>query len=177
MTHDLRLDVATTDDVAHVIDVLDEAAEWLLQQGIDQWPRRFRHDVVLPAIEAGETFLVMVDGDLAGTITVDATDPAWIDLPARALYVHRLAVRRRFAGIGAEALAWVEQRAASDERLVRLDCVAANQALCRYYVQLGYAERGEVHVGGAPGQRVQGTSSATAVLRFEKSPTARYRVL
>lgn len=171
MTRGVRLDPATSEDTAEVLEILDEAATWLRAQGIEQWPRRFRREVIVPAIEAGETFLVRMGNETAGTVTVDTMDPAWCDLPAPALYVHRLAVRRRFAGVGALALALVEQRAAQDSLMVRLDCVAANRALCRYYLQLGFAARGDVRVGGAPGQRVDGARFTTTVRRFEKSPT------
>lgn len=154
------------DDVARI---LDAAAAWLRVLRIDQWPTRFSPDVIGPAIEAGETFLVTVGGELAGTVTIDLEDPSWADLPAPAVYVHRLAVLRTFAGAGIRILDQVEQLAADDDRSVRLDCVASNSRLCRYYEALGYTGRGEVPVGGGPGQRST-SGTITTVSRFEKVP-------
>jgi GNAT superfamily N-acetyltransferase len=55
-----------------------------------------------------------------------------------------MAVRRAWAGngLGDQLLGWARERARTVGRsLVRLDCVTANQALCRYYL-----DRGWVHV-------------------------------
>lgn len=165
---DLVLTRATEQDQSLVLDILDEAAAWLRRRGIHQWPASFRPSVVLPAIEAGETFLACRRDEIVATVTVDHADPAWSDRPGPALYVHRLACRRTFAGGGAGVLSLLAQRAAVEGRALRLDCVAANARLCRYYEELGFEARGEVEVGGSPGQRSAGEKTTT-VRRYEKN--------
>ena len=45
-----------------MVEVLDEVATWMSGRGIAQWPPRFAADwVVWSAVEAGETWLVVVD--------------------------------------------------------------------------------------------------------------------
>lgn len=167
---DLVFHRAGPEDVSDVVTILDDAAAWLHARGLRQWPSRFRPEVVSPAVDAGETWLVTVAGRLAGTVTVDEDDPAWQSLPGAALYVHRMAVRRGFEGLGDRILWWVAGRAHDAGReLLRLDCVADNPGLCRYYEQRGFMSRGEVLVGGAPGQRRTDAVHLTTVRRFEKS--------
>ena len=50
-SYDLR--VATADDLAAVLGILDEAAAWLWSEGIRQWPEYFEPQWVLPRLEAG----------------------------------------------------------------------------------------------------------------------------
>ena len=51
-------------------------------------------------------------------------------------------------GLGAQLLAWALAEAAARGRaLLRLDCVASNDFLRRYYAAAGFRERGEVALG------------------------------
>lgn len=55
---------------------------------------------------------------------------------------------------------------------LRLDCVKSNDRLLHYYEARGFVHRGDVPVGGAPGQR-QDDGPATWVSRYEWSLAAR----
>ena len=92
-------------------------------------PERLASDV-----GAGLFFLASVDGDAAGTIKFQLSDPEfWPDqLGDESAYLHRLAVRRQFAGRGVSSalLAWAVGRAAElGRRYLRLDCAAARPRL------------------------------------------------
>lgn len=153
--------------VADVLEVLDEAAGWLGSRGISQWPARFEPAWVEGAVARGETWLVSTGGSPAGTVTVDRADPLWADLGGTAAYVHRMAIRRRAAGLGAVVLDWAAGRAGGEgAEFLRLDCVASNRRLRAYYEDRGFAHRGDVPVGGAPGQRKDG-GPVTRVSRYE----------
>ena len=57
-------------------------------------------------------------------------------------------------GDGEAILAWAADTARRHGRhALRLDCVAANRRLRAYYEASGFVHRGDVAVGGAPGQR------------------------
>jgi hypothetical protein len=49
---------------------------------------------------------------------------------------------------------------------LRLDCVKSNDRLRAYYETRGFAHRGDVPVGGAPGQRLD-EGPVTWVSRYE----------
>jgi GNAT superfamily N-acetyltransferase len=160
--------LARADQADDVMGVLNEAAAWLHERGIAQWPLRFELSWVEDAIRQSETWLVDIDGRVSGTVTVDFSDVVWSDVGGSAAYVHRMAVSRRERGLGAVILAWAEdvaRRQGCDA--VRLDCVASNYRLRAYYENAGFAYRGDVSVGGAPGQRLD-TEPMTRVSRYEK---------
>ncbi|CAG7621665.1 GNAT family N-acetyltransferase [Actinacidiphila bryophytorum] len=163
----VRFRRATADSTATVLDVLDEAAQWLAAQGVSQWPPRFEAAWVEGAISRGETWLVEVAGEAAGTVTLDRSDPLWADSPGPAAYVHRMAVRRRAAGLGAVILAWAADTARTQAAdALRLDCVASNTRLRAYYESHAFMHRGDAPVGGAPGQRTD-HGPVTWVSRYE----------
>ncbi|WP_431032316.1 N-acetyltransferase family protein [Streptomyces sp. P6-2-1] len=146
--------VATPADTARVLGVLDEAAAWLAGRGIEQWPPRFAPEWFAGRIARGETWLVSRRDDVLGTVTLDFADPLWADSPARAAYVHSLAVRRSAAGLGAHILDWAAATArARGLDALRLDCVRSNARLRAYYEGRGFAHSGDVPVRAAPGGR------------------------
>ncbi|GAA3316118.1 hypothetical protein GCM10020219_034180 [Nonomuraea dietziae] len=51
-------------------------------------------------------------------------------------------------------------------KYLRLDCVKSNDRLRAYYEARGFAHRGDVPVGGAPGQRLE-DGPVTWVSRYE----------
>ncbi|MEU7895813.1 hypothetical protein AB0B45_23525 [Nonomuraea sp. NPDC049152] len=71
---------AVSEHVDDVLSVLDEAAGWLDARGVSQWPLRFKAAWVEEAISRGETWLAEAGGKVAGTATVDWSDPLWADV-------------------------------------------------------------------------------------------------
>ncbi|MGW6620523.1 GNAT family N-acetyltransferase [Nocardia sp. NPDC055002] len=158
---------AEAGQIGDVLEVLDEAAQWLASRGVRQWPTRFDPAWVEPAVSRGETWLVTVEEKLAATVTLDWSDPLWAKDIDCAGYVHRMAVRRWAAGIGGQILGWAADTTRDHSRgLLRLDCVATNDQLRAYYERAGFVHRGDAPVGGAPGQRLEG-GSVTVVSRYE----------
>jgi GNAT superfamily N-acetyltransferase len=166
--------VARPDQTDNVLSVLNEAAAWLQERGITQWPARFERSWIDEAVCRGETWLVEVDGTVCATVTVDWSDPVWNDTDGSAAYIHRMAVRRQRPGLGAIILAWVADFARQHGRdTLRLDCVASNGPLRAYYERAGFVYRGDVAVGGAPGQRLD-RGPTTWVSRYEMSLGSRH---
>ncbi|AHH15753.1 acetyltransferase (GNAT) family protein [Nocardia nova SH22a] len=124
---------------------------WLAARGSDQWTRQGRGlpieqfaRVVARAVADGETWIAEVDGEPAGTVTVnDRADPGlWSPGElADAVIVHYMIVDLRFAGCGvgtallghAAALARARSR-----NYVRLDAWTANTDLHEYYRANGF---------------------------------------
>lgn len=161
--------VAGSDQAGDVLAVLDEAAGWLQQCGVRQWPPRFELAWIEGPIQRGETWLVSVGGTVSGTVTLDRSDRLWDDVPsAAALYVHRMAVRRSAAGLGAVILGWAADAAFRlGFEALRLDCVASNARLRAYYEAAGFVHCGDARVAGAPGQRLN-EGPLTVVSRYQQ---------
>lgn len=150
-----------------VLSVLDDAAAWLQSGAVVQWPSRFEPAWVEGAIRRGETWLVRVGETISATVTLDQADSVWDGLPGRALYVHRMAVRRQAAGLGGAILGWAAGVARERGReALRLDCVASNARLRAYYEAAGFVHCGDATVAGAPGQRLD-EGPVTLVSRYE----------
>jgi ribosomal protein S18 acetylase RimI-like enzyme len=147
-----QLDVrrAEAEDLDTVVEILSEAARWLLERGIRQWPEPFPRDRVEGLLDRGEFYLARLDGEPAATFALLSSDPEfWGEQPPDAAYLHALAVRRAYAGrgLGERVLKWAMARAAADGRTyLRLDCMSDNETLRKYYERLGFEPRGEVRL-------------------------------
>lgn len=140
---------ATTADLPTVMEILVEAAAWLQDKGINQWPsppnehwqRRMR-----AAVERGQVYTVGIGKNRFGIVRVTWSDPYWPD-DGRAGYVHTMAIRNSMHGqnLGAAILFWAAQKAQREgKRFLRLDCLASNGRLRRYYEEQAFSYRGEV---------------------------------
>lgn len=91
-------------------------------------------------------------GEPAGTIKYQLADMEfWPDVPENeSAFIHRLAVRRRFAGgvVSASLLSWAIERTASLGRpYLRLDCGASRERLRAVYERFGFQHHSDRQVG------------------------------
>jgi len=143
---------ATGLDSGTVADILSEAARWLDQSGISMW----RADELLPAnvtadVDAGLFFIAECNGAAAGVVKFQLTDMLfWPDvLQGQSAFVHRLAVKRQFAGGGVSSalLRWAVERARSLGRAyLRLDCEASRPRLRAIYEKFGFVHHSDRQV-------------------------------
>ena len=154
------IEQARPSDLDIIIDILEEAASWLASRGIDQWrPGSFlgpRFESISGQVNRGEVYLAMLNGKPVGTLTLQWEDKKfWGDVPDDAAYVHRIAIRRAYAGkdLGHQLLRWAESAAAAaGKNFLRLDCMAENSALCEYYERADFECRGEIQGKGWRGR-------------------------
>jgi diamine N-acetyltransferase len=117
------------------------------------WARPGMLAVLRGDADAGRLYGAWADGELVATfaICVDPddyfADVTWCEPDAPARYLHRLAVlpSRHGAGIGAICLDEAERRtAAAGATYLRLDMLAENAGVRRFYERRGYQYRGTV---------------------------------
>ena len=154
---------ARESDTPLVSSVLCEAATWLRERGTPLWseddllPEALMHDV-----RSGLYHLALMGETAAGTLKLQESDPLiWPDVEAdEALYLHRLAVRRQFAG-GQLSRALLDYAAVlarhTGRRYLRLDCDASRVRLRELYRSMGFRHHSD-HLAGS-----------FAVARFEKA--------
>jgi ribosomal protein S18 acetylase RimI-like enzyme len=137
-------------ELALVMEILDEAARWLLARGIRQWESPppaecwmdFREEI---ARERVYLIILGASEEVVGTFRVASSGtPLWKD-DANAGYLYSLAVRPRLIGRGIGA-AVIERMAEHftvfGKQKFRLDCIAANTELRKWYEGLGFRYRG-----------------------------------
>jgi orotate phosphoribosyltransferase len=116
-------------------------------KGDELSPARIADDVA-----NGLFYVAECDGEIAGTIKFQLEDTLfWPDVSqAESAFIHRLAVRRRFAGgvVSSAILSWAVERArALGRHYLRLDCEASRARLRKVYEQFGFRHHSDRHVG------------------------------
>jgi GNAT superfamily N-acetyltransferase len=149
----LSIRQATPQDIDAVAEILGEAARWLDECGMPMW----RQDELLPnyiaaEVRSGQFFLAECDGVPAGAIRFQLEDRLfWPDLPQDdSAFVHRLAVRRRFAGgeVSSALFLWAIARTHTlGRRFLRLDCEASRARLRAVYERIGFRFHSNKQVG------------------------------
>jgi len=163
-TGKLSLDIRRADpgDLPVVLELIDEAKLWLPTKLTDQWSRnwvdqkgRKRSDRVQDSLLQGTTWIVTVTYKqqqyAVATVTIEpnANPLVWDragELDDSAVYLSRLVVARKFAGlkIGPALLNWACDHAWRRHRaeLVRVDVWTRNFALHKYYRAQGFRWQG-----------------------------------
>ncbi|GHC68065.1 GNAT family N-acetyltransferase [Streptomyces flavofungini] len=158
--NDLRFRLADDIDLPAVVRLRDDAARWMIGQGITgQWrPGELGAEHFRRIMERGEVWLAEAADRVVGAWELWWEDEdAWGPQPPTAGYVHRLMVDHGSvpAGTGRHLLRVAERRVAEVGRpLVRLDCLAGNDRLSAYYLKAGYQvvgrKEGKPQPGGPP---------------------------
>jgi ribosomal protein S18 acetylase RimI-like enzyme len=148
-------------DYEAVMGILREAADWLLASGNPQWHSGWKHwqddigeRVLRDSLEHHEVYLARRDALPVGTLRIHWNDAeTWGKRgdDGSAGYIHAVAITRSVAGmrVGERLLEWaVETIATRGRRFARLDAMASNAALCRYYEERGFQPLGTVTLFG-----------------------------
>jgi len=148
---DLSIRKAQPGEETSVLSLMREAALWLQEKGIPQWQGVLGsqgQEIANYRVKEGTAYLAELNRKNAGTISIQWEDPfSWgkKGTDGSAGYIHGLAISRHFAGkeVGKEILKWAEETIRAQKPLVRLDCMAENPRLCRYYEDAGFSKIGQ----------------------------------
>lgn len=164
--------LAAPADLDDVLDILLESARWLASRGINQWPvAGFPRDLVADQISRGEVYIARRDRLAVGTLTLQWSDEEfWPGATDAAGYIHRIAARREARGLGLELLKFAERvTAATDRKILRLDCFAGNAALCNYYERAGFIRRADIEIDPRGDPTVAESTGRFFARQYEKS--------
>ncbi|KAG0255842.1 hypothetical protein BG011_004886 [Mortierella polycephala] len=137
------------EEVDEFIQILEEAAEWLQENNIRQWPlgmfRNSRSDI-LAAIDARQCYMIdyrSSSSSVAGLFVINYDDPfdetlweGFVEDWKDALYLHRLVIKAPYQGLGLtpKIFAFAEDKVKEAGRhYLRLDCLADNKVLRKFY--------------------------------------------
>jgi len=144
---------AKASEVDLVSSVLSEAADWVATIGPRLWGQRHvSADAITADVIAGLYYIAWFQGEAAGVVRLQLDDTEfWPEaVNAEAIYVHRLAVRRRYAGkaVSDALLNWAVRHCNElGRRYVRLDCAADRPSLRNIYERFGFTLHSERDMG------------------------------
>jgi GNAT superfamily N-acetyltransferase len=150
---DWRIRQAGVEDLDAVSSVLHEAAKWLEQRGMALWlDSELAPDRIRAEVEAGLFQVADADGIIGGVIMFMLEDSEyWPDaVPGEAAYLHRLAVRRRFAGgqVSSLLLNWsLEKTRLLGRKYLRMDTETQRFKLREMYERYGFQYHSERNMG------------------------------
>jgi ribosomal protein S18 acetylase RimI-like enzyme len=178
---DVEIRRAPSGDAETSAAIIEEVAAWGVSEGFPNWipgsftdPDSVGISRLRGDIAANGLYLVWRGESAVATFSLLERDPIfWPDAGDDALYLHRFAVRRAAAGSGRHALAWCLQESQRRGRsFVRLDCLAENRGIRRYYERFGFGAVDETVIDGTRYSLYEAPTS-TAVSRI--SPSRRGR--
>jgi GNAT superfamily N-acetyltransferase len=99
----VEVDLAAPADGEQVAGLLTDGAAWMAAKGCPAWSAAVLTEAFIgPLIARAEVWVARSGGEVVGVCTLSRADPVfWPEAPAGlAAYLHKLAVRRDFAGGG-----------------------------------------------------------------------------
>jgi len=142
---DIRIRQAIPEDASAVTAILTDAAKWVEQlDGTTMWVEdELADDRIAAEVDAGLFYVAECDGDMVGALKFQLDDQLfWPDLATDdSAFIHRLAVRRNYAGQGVSTalLRWAVGHARSlGRQYLRLDCDAERARLRDLYERFGF---------------------------------------
>ena len=144
---------ATLEDIKTVSNILHEAALWLKQRNMTLWEEQeISAKAVFPDIQSGLFYIAFYGDYAAGVVKFQTEDLIfWSDIPHQdSAFIHRLAVRRSFAGgsVSTLLIRWAIDRSRQlGKRYLRLDCDAERLSLRSVYERFGFRHHSNRQVG------------------------------
>lgn len=152
--NDLHIRRTTGDDLPTVLLVLQEAVEWLEQIGQPLWlPEEVSQEAIARDVVEGNFVIFEKSGQSGGVFRFDLQDEIFWpeDDGQSAAYVHRLAIRRVYAGSGLSSamIDWaIAEAQRHGRRFLRLDCEAHRPKLRAVYEKMGFSHVDDRELGG-----------------------------
>jgi GNAT superfamily N-acetyltransferase len=144
---------AALNDLLTVSSILSESALWLKQRNMALWEEKETSpESICQDVELGQFYIAFYEDAAAGVVKFQTEDLVfWPDIPQKSsAFIHRLAVRRSFAGgsISTALMQWaVEQSRDLGKQFLRLDCAADRLRLRMVYENFGFQHHSDQQVG------------------------------
>lgn len=150
----MNLRIVTPKEFETVYDILHENALWLSLKNIIQWPLDWleaKRLEIQESIELGMFYADDIDNEIAAIVEIKSVpEDIWKNDKIFALYIHKLAIRRKFTNekFGRKIIHLIEAKAINEgAKYLRLDCVAHNDKLRQYYEACGFTLKTKVNSG------------------------------
>lgn len=142
---DIRL--AEKEDIQAIMNILEERCNWFKENGIDQWANnylgKYNEDYFNDAMKNHKLYVVKQENKVIGVFLLKENDKTYWNNDDSAYYIHHLATKIGYTGIGTKILNFIEKLAKENsKKYIRLDCKKSNVELNRYYQKQGFIYKG-----------------------------------
>ncbi|MCG8526200.1 MAG: GNAT family N-acetyltransferase [Opitutales bacterium] len=159
----MKFDVQPADrsNLEKVSEVLIDAASWLESIGRPLWDvKKLNPGELKKEYDLGIYYLGTLEGEPVGVFRFQMKDEwVWPEFDhSEATYIHRLSVKRKFAGKGYSHLlidVAISESKKRKRKFLRLDCDADRPELVEYYKKAGFKYHSFAQVGKFSAARFQ----------------------
>lgn len=142
---DIRL--AQKENISDIIDIIKERCDWLKNNNIDQWANnylgKYNEDYFNEVMQLHKLYIVEQKNKVIGVFLLKEEDKDYWDNNDEAYYIHHLATKVGYTGIGSKIIKFIEQLAKENlKKYIRLDCKKSNDELNQYYQKQGFIYKG-----------------------------------
>lgn len=135
--------IVTQGNTTNAVDIIREAASWLIDTGKAMWRLDDVTEAkILDRISPSNVYVGWIDEESAAAMVLLWKDPVfWPQVSDDSGFIHRLSVRRKFAGTGIarEMVEWARQEARRrGKTYLRLECEAGRPKLCAFYEEMSF---------------------------------------
>ncbi len=147
---------ATYEDINRIMEIINDAKEYLKGQGLDQWQDGYPNEEVFKSdIDNNESF-VIVDEDIIGCMalsfrgesTYDVIDGAWLT-DGEFGVIHRIAIDKDYKGkrVANELLAFSE-KVAKEKGIysIKIDTHLENMSMQKWTLNNGFTKCGIIYL-------------------------------
>ena len=148
---EIKIRLATAQDIPEMRKTFDIAREFQLERGIIQWAEGYPpEELILEDIELNAAYVAFIEEDeLVGVISVfTEPDPTYFEIEGEWLNedpyatVHRIASNGKEKGVGQELLKWAQEKHSN----IRIDTHTDNQPMKHILTKLGYKYTGVIYI-------------------------------
>ena len=139
---------ANKEDIDDCIKIIIEKSKWLKDKGINQWTSFFTRDnsYFIEKVEKKILYVVSLNNEICATFVLQEEDDYW-ENDNKALYIHHLAVKDGYKGLGRYIIEQIKLIVKNSKKeYIRLDHVADNEKLSKYYDSLNFVIKKQLYV-------------------------------
>jgi GNAT superfamily N-acetyltransferase len=144
---DIKIELATIEDIHKVMKILNEVTEDLLDKDINQWEYPWKEEVIKEDIIKSRIFLVVYEGVIIGTFSIRALDDQdnAFYRGVEGKYLYRIAIlpRTQGLGFGVTMLNLIRESETLNRNNLYLDCWDGNKKLRNFYLESGFIYMGD----------------------------------
>lgn len=146
--NNVKICLAQIDDLNQIHNILIERCKWFVENNIEQWrlnkyPNKYNNEYFRAQMDKNYLYIAKENNRVIGVMLLKNTDKAYWNTNDDAYYIHHLATKVGYNGIGKLMINFAINKATSDKKdYLRLDCVKNNLKLNDYYSNIGFKKKG-----------------------------------